>query len=108
MFSNPGFLDFRWRALVKASDFALWAGPRAAHTQNAVTTVPTVTPLQESSIPAAFEPRAAVTTTTEVLVTAVTETEPALTPVPPAPVRITRSTEGHVDDQRARRGDQGD
>jgi hypothetical protein len=94
---------------VRASDFARWAGPRAAHIQNVVTAVTTVTCRQESSVPAAFEPGSAVTTATEVLVTAVTETEPAFTSVSPAAIgAAAQLAEGHSDDPCASGGDPGD
>jgi hypothetical protein len=68
---------------VRASDFARWAGPRAAHIQNVVTAVTMVTGGQDPSIPAAFEQRAAVTTAAGDVVTAVTETKPTFTSVIP-------------------------
>jgi hypothetical protein len=91
---------------VRASDFARWAGPRAAHIQNGVTSV---TCRQESSVPAVIKPGLAVTTATEVLVTAVTETEPAFTSVSPAAMgAAAKLAERHSDDPCARSGDQGD
>ena len=94
---------------MRASDFARWAGPRAAHIQNVVTAVTTVTCRQESSVPAVIKPGSAVTTATEVLVTAVTETEPAFTSVSPAAMgAAAKLAERHSDDPCARSGDQGD
>ncbi len=94
---------------MRASDFARWAGPRAAHIQNVVTAVTTVTCRQESSVPAVIKPGSAVTTATEVLVTAVTETEPAFTSVSPAAIcAAAQLAEGHSGDPCASGGDQGD
>src|SRR5438445_7086141 len=52
---NPwGRYDCQWRrmTIMRASDFARWAGQRAAHIQNVVTAVTTVTCSQESCDPA--------------------------------------------------------
>jgi hypothetical protein len=96
---------------VRASDFARWAGPRAAHIQNAVTAVTTVTAGQDPSIPAAFEQRAAVTTAAGDMVTAVTETKPTFTSVIPMrpEARVPEESgadrcgnRGHCDDEAIR------
>src|SRR5438132_7231861 len=96
--------------IMRASDFARWAGPRAAYIQNVVTAVTTVTCRQESSVPQRSDPGSAVTTAAEVLVTAVTETEPAFTSVSPAAMcGAAKLAERHSDDPCARsaQGDRG-
>lgn len=86
---------------MKASDFAGWAGPRAAHIENTVTVVTAVTCGQELSVPAAFDPGAAVTAATKAVVTVVAETEALPSSVALSTLRPAgRSAGGQIDDQR--------
>lgn len=94
---------------MKASDFAQWAGPRAAHImENVVTAVTTVTAGKNPRVSAVFDQNGAVTTARISAVTAVTVPEPPSNPITPAAMRAAaRPADGQVDDQRSSRGDHG-